>query len=91
MGNFVFFKRLWTFKASGAQIAFVGQRTIMPRHVQPHFSIITETLAADVALERRLACMEPHVNFVAVPVGVRLVAILANQGRVQFMPFLVQG
>jgi hypothetical protein len=89
MGFFVLLKSFWAFKTSGTQIALIGQRTVMARHVQPHLTIIAEAFTADVTFERGLAGMEPNVNLIAMPVSVSLVAIFADQRRIQFVALFV--
>ena len=61
----------------------------MSSNMQPHLSIISEAFTADVTFERGLASMEPNVNLIAMPVSVSLVAIFADQRRIQFVALFV--
>jgi hypothetical protein len=53
-----------------------------------HFSVVSETLAADVALKRGLARVKPDVDLKAVSVGVLTRTVTADKRRLHLKEIL---
>ena len=70
-------------------MALVVQRSIVPGHMQPHFTVVPESFPTDGTLERRFPRVVSDVNFVPVPIRVGVVAVLALKGRIQFVSLFI--
>ena len=72
-------------------MTLVVKTTVVSGNMKPHFAVVSESFTTDVTLEGRLPSVVSDMDFIPMPVGVGIVAVLAFERPVQLVSLFVHG
>jgi hypothetical protein len=89
MGIEMLLQGLGPFETPGTQMTLMREAGIVTRHVEFHFSIISEAFAAEIAVEWCLSSVESDMHGIAVLVYVASLAIGTDESLVDLVSLLM--